>query len=135
MTADLDPGGKTRLFPHFAPDAMIVPLKADSHAEETRDAVEAALDGHAVDFVYIDGDHSYEGVKRDFESYVSLVADDGIVGLHDIDNPNTGISRFWAELGECYRTEIVGDGDYKNGGLCTSTTESGHPLQPHPPGP
>lgn len=36
-----------------------------------------------VDFVFIDGDHRYEAVLGDWESWSSLVAPDGIVALHD----------------------------------------------------
>ena len=35
------------------------------------------------DFVFIDGDHSYEGIRSDWEAWSSLVAASGIVALHD----------------------------------------------------
>jgi predicted O-methyltransferase YrrM len=35
------------------------------------------------DFVFIDGDHSYDGLRADWESWISLVAPDGIIALHD----------------------------------------------------
>lgn len=39
--------------------------------------------GELVDFVFIDGDHSYEGLRGDWESWSPLVAAGGIVALHD----------------------------------------------------
>ena len=36
------------------------------------------------DFLFIDGDHSFEGVMQDFETYVPLVREGGIIALHDI---------------------------------------------------
>jgi len=36
-----------------------------------------------LDFVYIDGNHSYEYVKRDIENYHCLVKPGGFVGGHD----------------------------------------------------
>jgi len=36
-----------------------------------------------VDFVYIDGNHSYEGVTRDIQAYYPLVKNGGVVGGHD----------------------------------------------------
>jgi hypothetical protein len=36
-----------------------------------------------LDFVYIDGDHRYEGVKQDIADYWPLVDDGGIFGGHD----------------------------------------------------
>lgn len=43
--------------------------------------------GDKVDFVYIDGAHIYEQVKKDIENYKNLVKVGGILGGHDyIDN-------------------------------------------------
>ncbi len=36
-----------------------------------------------LDFIYIDGDHSYEGVKRDLETWFPKVRDGGIISGHD----------------------------------------------------
>jgi len=36
-----------------------------------------------VDFVFIDGDHSLEGLSGDWHAWSPLVAPDGIVALHD----------------------------------------------------
>jgi len=41
--------------------------------------VKKILAGRQVDFLFIDGDHSYEGVKKDFEMYSSLVRKGGVV--------------------------------------------------------
>jgi predicted O-methyltransferase YrrM len=37
----------------------------------------------SVDFVFIDGDHSYDGLRADWEAWSPLVAPGGVVGLHD----------------------------------------------------
>jgi predicted O-methyltransferase YrrM len=37
-----------------------------------------------IDFLMIDGDHSYDGVKADFELYHKLVRKGGIIAFHDI---------------------------------------------------
>jgi len=36
------------------------------------------------DFLFIDGDHTYEGVEGDFEMYSPLVRRGGIIAFHDI---------------------------------------------------
>lgn len=36
-----------------------------------------------LDFVFVDGDHSYEGVKKDFETYAPKLKRGGIIALHD----------------------------------------------------
>jgi predicted O-methyltransferase YrrM len=37
-----------------------------------------------IDFLFIDGDHSYDGVKSDYEIYAPLVRAGGVVAFHDI---------------------------------------------------
>lgn len=36
-----------------------------------------------IDMLFIDADHSYESVKKDFDSFFPLLKDDGIILLHD----------------------------------------------------
>lgn len=43
----------------------------------------AASHNDPVDFLFIDGDHSYEGLRGDWESWSPLVTPGGIVALHD----------------------------------------------------
>ena len=38
-----------------------------------------------IDVLWIDGDHSYEGVKTDFELYSNIMNDKGIIIIHDTD--------------------------------------------------
>jgi hypothetical protein len=38
-----------------------------------------------IDVLFIDGDHSYEGVKLDFELYSKLLNDKGVIFIHDTD--------------------------------------------------
>ena len=37
-----------------------------------------------IDILWIDGDHSYEGSKNDFDSYSQLVTSEGLIFMHDI---------------------------------------------------
>lgn len=58
--------------------------------------------GGEVDFLFIDGDHTYEGVKSDYEMYSPLVRKGGLIAFHDIREhpPETGceVKKFWDEL-------------------------------------
>jgi hypothetical protein len=38
-----------------------------------------------IDYLHIDGDHSYEGVKKDFELYSTIMNPNGIISIHDTD--------------------------------------------------
>ena len=89
-------------------------IRADSHSQETLEKVKLILSGREVDFLFIDGDHTYEGVKRDFEMYNPLVKEEGIIAFHDIVvHPlETGceVSKFWSEIKERYDyVEIIKD--------------------------
>ncbi|HZY81119.1 MAG TPA: class I SAM-dependent methyltransferase [Cyclobacteriaceae bacterium] len=39
-----------------------------------------------IDFLFIDGDHSIEGAKFDFESYSPMLAKGGLIAFHDYDS-------------------------------------------------
>jgi hypothetical protein len=48
-------------------------IRADSHLPATVARLKKILSGRAIDFLFIDGDHRYEGVKTDFELYRPLM--------------------------------------------------------------
>jgi hypothetical protein len=66
-----------------------------SHDSMTRELVRKEMPEGGFDFVFIDGDHSYEGVKQDWEDYGPMGK---IVGFHDICGGTEGCVRFWQEL-------------------------------------
>ncbi len=61
-------------------------ILGDSHNKNTLDKLISVLNGSQIDFLFIDGDHTYEGVKSDFEMYKGLVKKGGLIGFHDIAN-------------------------------------------------
>lgn len=61
-------------------------LTGDSHYYRIYEAVDTLLAGEKLDFLFIDGDHSYDGVKADFEDYSKFVRPGGVVAFHDIDD-------------------------------------------------
>jgi predicted O-methyltransferase YrrM len=86
------------LYEAFAlPTQTIKLLRADSHQPASLDMIRETLEGRTIDFLFIDGDHSYEGVKMDYEMYSPLVTPGGLIGFHDIAYP-CGVTQFWNEL-------------------------------------
>lgn len=88
-------------------------LLADSHASETYEKVAKIFSGQSIDYAFIDGDHTYEGVKADFNQYGPLVRPGGIIAFHDIlprpDLPDIQVDKFWKEIRERYETtEFIG---------------------------
>jgi cephalosporin hydroxylase len=59
-------------------------LTADSHHPDTLARVRKWLGPHPLDLLFVDGDHSYSGVARDFEMFSPLVRPGGVIGFHDI---------------------------------------------------
>ena len=105
----------------------IVLIRGDSHNLETLRKVERRLNGEKLDFLFIDGDHRYEGIKNDFEMYSPLVKEGGIIALHDIvPGPfeNVGeVPRFWREL-----KEITKEGRYELMELVKSWNQGGYGI-------
>lgn len=52
-------------------------LRTDSHLAETLEQVKNLFASESIDFAFIDGDHTYEGVKADFQQYAPLVRPGG----------------------------------------------------------
>lgn len=84
-------------------------LGTDSHLRSSRTRVEEMLDGAPIDFLFIDGDHSFEGVAEDFRLYSPLVRPGGVIAFHDIAQSATpateGVARFWREFAAQHPTE------------------------------
>ena len=95
----------------------VISIEANSHEPTTKAEVERALANEPLDVLFIDGDHSYEGVSADFELYSGLVRAGGIIGLHDINEDFSArhgketasisgdVPRFWTELKAKHKTE------------------------------
>lgn len=60
------------------------------------------------DLVYIDGDHSYEGVRNDFNNYFEFVKSGGKIGFHDT-RIFPGVKKFMKELKKDDRLEFIGE--------------------------
>lgn len=90
--------------------------------------VTSFLAGRKIDFLFIDGDHEYNGVSKDFHSYRQLVATNGVISFHDIVpdyltryNKNTGmwvgeVPKFWSEIKTKYNSDEIVE-NYEQDGL------------------
>lgn len=74
------------------------------------EALEGFVDA-SVDLLHIDGFHTYEAVKEDFEGWLPKMSKSGVIILHDIHarHADFGVFKYWAELKKKYLTiEFVG---------------------------
>jgi predicted O-methyltransferase YrrM len=110
------PDWKIPIYKAFARKEQVVELiRGDSHAPATFDQVKNLLGGRKVDYLFIDGDHTYEGAKQDFERYSQLVRPGGLIGFHDIvvhKGSDCKVFELWQEVKRSYvHKEFVNDWD------------------------
>jgi predicted O-methyltransferase YrrM len=113
-TREVDPeADMLRMQNLLRPGQLLDWLKMDSHAAGTKDKLKEILDSRQVDFLFIDGDHSYLGVKRDYELYHELVRPGGLIAFHDIvpnkNHPEHNVHVFWGELQGRHRMDELVD--------------------------
>jgi predicted O-methyltransferase YrrM len=115
----------------FARDGQrVVSIEGDSHSRSTKEGLVRALEGEQLDVLFIDGDHSYDGVRADFELYRDLVRAGGLIALHDINEDfrtrlgietasiSGEVPRFWRELTAANRTEeLIADPEQDGFGI------------------
>lgn len=92
------------------PGQKFAMVRSDSHQPQTLARIEAQLQGRKLDFLFIDGDHSYEGVKKDFLMYSPLVRTGGLIAFHDvgINTPVHQVQTFWNEIkGDYVHKEFI----------------------------
>jgi len=113
------------------PRQKLLCVGGDSHRPATRERVRTALAGNLFNVLFIDGDHSYEGVAADFKMYAPLVRCGGIIGFHDIvadvfqrygrptPSETGGVWRFWREIKDRYpeHWEFVDDPEQDGFGI------------------
>lgn len=96
-------------FPPPNSNCKVIPLSGNSHDQEFIETVKSLLNGKQIDFLFIDGDHTKDGVKSDYEMYSPLVRSGGIIAFHDILEkqpvPDNQVFYFWDEIKKSTNTE------------------------------
>lgn len=80
-------------------------ILGNSQERGTVAQLDALLAGRPIDLLFIDGDHTYDGVKADYEMYGPLVRSGGVIAFHDVTcsperaaRESLGVDRFFATL-------------------------------------
>lgn len=105
-------------------------IEGSSHDPGTFKRVQDLLGLKKIDLLLIDGDHSYEGVEKDFLLYRTLVRDDGQIMFHDIVEDHGqrfgratlassgGVPKFWNHIKRQYDyQEFVADPEQDGMGI------------------
>lgn len=127
ISVDL-PGGEFGVFSEDVIDVMrsyatgrqrVETIVGSSHDPATLARLRGILGERPIDLLFIDGDHSYSGVRADFEQYAPLARR---VVLHDIlphpRRPDCQVDRYWREIRADHRVvEFIDPADPDWGGL------------------
>ena len=72
--------------------------------QKTFDQALADIPDGSVDLLHIDGLHTYEAVRHDFESWQCKLSERAVVLFHDIEvrRDDFGVWRYWAEITQHY---------------------------------
>lgn len=94
----------------------------NSHHKGTYARLREVLAGQAADVLFIDADHTYQGVASDYHGYRPVVRPGGLIVFHDIvphpHIPSVGVRDLWTEITEHWpSTEIVTDRQEPWGGI------------------
>jgi predicted O-methyltransferase YrrM len=90
-------------------------IQGDSHSDEIYNQLLSILNGRKIDYLFIDGDHTFEGVKKDFDTYTQLLNDKAVVAFHDIGKdlsevPNHFVHEYWESIKNKYNyKEVIKD--------------------------
>jgi len=138
LAVDLPGGPYSSGAPIVTPEGVEL-IVGDSHKPETLAAVKAALGDEQVDLLFIDGDHTFMGVRNDFAMYGPLVRPGGIIAFHDICQhpamPDVEVEKFWRGLRwPAWRYEIITEPDTW-GGIGILKLPERFPEQSIPPEP
>ena len=104
-------GARSLLYRAFSKSSQRMHLiRGDSHLSKTVSEVRKRCP--CFDHIFIDGDHTYEGVKEDFSNFSPLIRSGGIIAFHDIigeHSPESGfeVARFWNEIKSSFRHEEI----------------------------
>lgn len=86
----------------FTPRVPFTDIAGDSRDDKVREAVMSTTDDGLIDFLFIDGNHSYEGVKADWINWSPHVRSGGVVAFHDtwpnFDRHEPGVVKWVDEL-------------------------------------
>ena len=106
----------------FKDDKRVSFIIGDSRATETLIKARELLNNEPIDFLYIDGEHSYQGAKEDYRMYSPLVRSGGIIAFHDATR-NSNVRRAIEDVVEVY---YLKEKNYPFIYICRFDAKSGH---------
>jgi predicted O-methyltransferase YrrM len=104
---------KTLIFRGFLRSSQrLACLRGNSHDRSCLERVRTLFQGSSLDLLFINRDHTYEGVRKDHEMYSGLVRDGGLIAfhgiVHDPEEANCHVETLWNEIkGDFHYQEVI----------------------------
>jgi hypothetical protein len=129
MEIGVDKGKSLAVARHYSKEGVLVcgaDLKDDPKVPDTQ-----FFKGHsfcvaqdwklgAINLLFIDGDHTYEGCRLDIQSWLPYMGAGTVMLFHDCDETSPGVMKAVAEFVDESRTRIAEFKMFKRDGLNTS---------------
>jgi predicted O-methyltransferase YrrM len=80
-------------------EKKISPIVSESH-------IAAKKWKNEIDFLFIDGDHFYESVKKDFDAWCPYLSSDGVLAFHDYDEKHPEVVKFVNEVKSVHLSKL-----------------------------
>ena len=103
------------------PNQKLICIEKSSTDPKTEKFVGKLLGDKKIDLLFIDGDHSYNGVSNDYKRFKKYVNPEGVIAFHDI-HPDSfslfglktetyvgDVPRFWNEIINVEKMEFIED--------------------------
>jgi len=103
MTKDQQASLKTMWLTWAQPETKFYFYDNDSHSSMAYHYIHSMFP-NGLDFLFIDGDHTYEGARQDFANYAPMVRPGGVIAFHDLMTPKSGlqnhiqVGKLWQEI-------------------------------------
>lgn len=99
------PKWKKILFRSFSDKVKVILIKGSSKDLDTVDLINDQVGEEKLDLLFIDADHTYLGVKRDFDRFAPCVKEGGVIAFHDIiPGRGNGVPAFYEKLKNKYES-------------------------------
>lgn len=89
---------------HFGLESKVAPIVADS-VLAAKDFCEKEK---SIDLIFIDGDHSIDGTKKDINTWLPFLKDGGIMVFHDFSSNHGVPHAIWWAIKESYFSDLIG---------------------------
>jgi predicted O-methyltransferase YrrM len=80
-------------------EKKISPIVPESH-------IAAKKWKNEIDFLFNDGDHFYESVKKDFDAWFPYLSSDGVLAFHDYDEKHPEVVKFVDKVKDIHLSEL-----------------------------